>query len=156
MRRRMMGEGGSDIVKEWRLLREYTLEEDSRTVIIDQDNDGAPFSITDFILQVNGICDATSDNQCGIIVGGVEFPNLIIFKKDGTSISSGRFWSEVYNSGRIVIGASSFGNYGNVVSGMKQSTKSLLPTEPITSITVRIANALVRIKSGAQFILYGR
>ena len=156
MRRRMIMEGGSDIVKEWRLLREYTLEEDSRTVIIDQDNDGAPFSITDFILQVNGICDATSDNQCSIIAGGVEFPNLLTFKKDGTSISSENWWGEIYNVGRIVIGANSFGAYGNISNGTKQSTKLLLPTEPITSITVRIASAVVKIKSGAQFVLYGR
>ena len=151
----MMMEGENDM-KEWRLLREYTLEEDSRTVVIDQDNEGTPFSITDFILQVNGICDATSDNQCSITAGGVEFPNLLTFKKDGTNISSGNWWGEVYNVGRIVIGANSSGAYGNISNGMKQSTKLLLPTEAITSITVQMASALVKIKSGAKFILYGR
>ena len=156
MRRRMMMEGGSDIVKEWRLLREYTLEEDSRTVIIDQDNDGAPFSITDFILQVNGTCDATSIQNAHIIAGWIEFPGLLSVQKDGTNISSGNWWNGAYNVGRIVVGATAMGAYGSVSSGVKQSTKLLLPTEPLTSIAVQMASANVKFKAGAQFILYGR
>ena len=150
-------EGSDEEVKEWKMLRNFVLDEDTRTVTISQDDSGAPFSITDFILQVNGTCDATTDNQGGVIANGIEFPNLLLLKKDGTDISSGNRWSEVYNTGRIVIGANSSGSYGNIVSnGMRQSTKLLLPTEPITSITAQMANALVNFKAGTQFILYGR
>ena len=150
-------EGSDEEVKEWKMLRNFVLDEDTRTVTFSQDDSGAPFSITDFILQVNGTCDATTDNQGAVLVNGIEFPNLLILKKDGADISSGNFWSEAYNTGRIVIGANSSGSYGNIVSnGMRQSTKLLLPTEPITSITAQMASALVNFKAGTQFILYGR
>ncbi len=147
---------GSGEVKEWRTLRNLTLDDDIRTVTISQDDDGAPFNISDFILQVNGTCDASSDQQASIIAGGVIFPNILLLKKDGTDISSGNWWSEVYNAGRIVIGANASGSYGNIVNGTKQSTKLLLPTEPLTSITAEMASAIVKFKAGTQFILYGR
>lgn len=157
MRRRMLIGGSDEEVKEWKMLRNFVLDEDTRTVTISQDDSGAPFSITDFILQVNGTCDATTDNQGAVFANGIEFPNLLLLKKDGTDISSGNWWSEVYNTGRIVIGANSSGSYGNIVSnGMRQSTKLLLPTEPITSITAQMASGIVNFKAGTRFILYGR
>ena len=149
---------GSGEVKEWRMLRNLTLDADIRTVTISQDDDGASFNISDFILQVNGTCDASSDQPASVTAGGVTFPNIFLLKKDGTNTSSGNWWSEVYNAGRIVIGASASGSYGNIVSsnGMKQSTKLLLPTEPLTSITAQMASASAKFKTGTQFILYGR
>lgn len=144
-------------MKEWKMLRNFVLDEDTRTVTISQDDSGAPFSITDFILQVNGTCDATSDQQGSVTANGIVFPNLLLLKKDGTDISSGNWWSEVYNTGRIVIGANASGSYGNIaLNGMRQSTKLLLPTEPITSIRAQMASATVNFKAGTQFILYGR
>ena len=148
---------GSGEVKEWRMLRNLILDTDIRTVTISQDDDGVPFNISDFILQVNGTCDASSDQQASVIAGGVTFPNILQLRKDGTNISSENWWSEAYNAGRIVIGASASGSYGSIVSnGMKQSTKLLLPTEPLTSITAQMASASAKFKAGTQFILYGR
>ena len=143
-------------MKEWKMLRNFVLDEDARTVTISQDDSGAPFSISDFILQVNGTCDATSAQGAEIMVGGIGFPNLLSVHKDGTDISSGNWWNEVYNVGRIVVGATAIGAYGSGANGIKQSTKLLLPTESLTSISVQMASANVKFKAGTQFILYGR
>ena len=155
LKRRMMMEG-ENVMKEWRLLREYTLEEDSRTVVIDQDNEGAPFSVTDFILQVNGVSDATGNQMVHILVNSIVFPNLLTIQKSDANISNGFYWNIAYNTGQVVLGGSASGSYGNVISGVKFSTKILLPMEPLTTIGVQMASASVKIKASAQFILYGR
>ena len=151
----MQTEGDADM-KEWKMLRNLVLDKDTRMVTISQDNSGAPFSISDFILQVNGTCDATGAQNAHIIAGGIEFPNLLSIQKDGTDISSGMWWNEAYNVGRIVVGATAMGAYESVSNGTKQSTKLLLPTEPLTSIAAKMAGANVKFKAGTQFILYGR
>lgn len=150
-------EGSDEEVKEWKMLRNLVLDEDTKTVTISQDDSGAPFSVSDFILQINGTCDATSDQYSGVIVNEVKFPNLMTVKKDGTDISSENYWSEVYNVGKIVLGANGAGAYGSVINnGIRQSTRLLLPTGPITSITAKIEAAPYKYKAGTQFILYGR
>ena len=149
-------EGSDEEVKEWKMLRNFVLDKDTRMVTISEDDSGAPFSISDFILQVNGTCDATSVQNALIIAGGIEFPNLLSVQKDGTNISSGNWWAEAYNVGRIVVGSTASGAYGSVSNGIKQSTKLLLPTEPLTSIGAQMASANVKFKAGTQFILYGR
>ena len=155
LRRRALMEGSNEKVQEWKMLKNLVLDEDMRTVTISQDD--TPLSITDFILQINGICDATSDQPCSITVGSITFPNVLTLKKDGTDISTDNFWLEVYNVGRIVIGASASGAFGSIVTnGIRQSTRLLLPIEPITSITAQMAAASVKFKAGTQFILYGR
>ena len=157
LRRRTLMEGSDEEVKEWKMLRNFVLDEDTRTVTISKDDSGAPFSISDFILQVNGTCDATSGQNSGVIVGEVNFPNLMTVKKDGTDISSDNFWSCVYNVGKIVLGANGTGAYGSVINnGIRQSSRLLLSAEPITSITAQIASATYKYRAGTQFVLYGR
>lgn len=156
MRRRALMEGSDEEVKEWKMLRNFVLDEDARTVTISQDDSGAPFSISDFILQINGTCDATGAQQVHIMAGGITFPNMLNIQRDGTDISSGNYWMEAYNVGKIVLGASASGGYGSISNGAKQSTKLLLPIEPLTSIGAQMASALVNFKAGTQFILYGR
>ena len=155
MRRRMLTEGGDDKVeKPWKEICNVVLEEEARGIRFEEHVDA--LNLTEFIIQINGTCTNSSDGGAFVEVNGIQIPNIISMKKKDTDISSGYFWRQIYNVGRIACGTEGSGAYGNMTSNVKQSAHILLPEPPFVSINVLMSGAGQTMSSGTQFILYGR
>ena len=140
--------------KPWKEICNVVLEEDARGIDFSDHVDS--LSLTDFIIQVNGTCRASGDSGAYVEVNGIHIPNIIYMKKEDTDLSSGNFWRQIYNIGRIVCGTEANGAYGNMTNNIKQSAHILLPDAPYTSMRILMAGATQKMSAGTQFILYGR
>lgn len=154
MRCRMMVEGEEEMEKNWKEICNVVLGEDARGIDFSDHVDS--LSLTDFIIQVNGTCRASSDSGAHVEVNGIQIPNIIYMKKEDTDLSSGNLWRQIYNIGRIVCGTEGNGTYGSMTSSVRQSAHILLPDAPYTSIRVSMAGTTQKMSAGTQFILYGR
>ena len=140
--------------KPWKEICNVVLEEEARGIIFEDYVDA--LNLTEFIIQINGTCTSSGDNSAFIEVNGIQIPNIIMMKKKDTDISSGNFWRQIYNIGRIACGTEGNGAYGNMTSNVKQSSHLLLPEPPFVSINVLMSGAMQTMSIGTQFILYGR
>lgn len=150
----MMAEGEEEMEKNWKEICNVVLEEDVRGIDFSDYVDS--LRLTDFIIQMNGTHRSSNDGPAFVEVNGIQVPNIISVKKEGTDLSSGNLWRQIYNIGRIVCGTEGNGAYGNMTSSVKQSAHILLPDAPYTSIRILMAGATQKMSAGTQFILYGR
>ena len=150
----MMAEGEEEMEKNWKEICNVLLEEDARGIDFNDHVDS--LSLTDFIIQMNGTCRSSGDIGAFVEVNGIQIPNIIYVKKEGTDISSGNLWRQIYNIDRIVCGTEGNGAYGNMTTNVRQSAHLLLPEPPYTSIQVMMSGANQKMSAGTQFILYGR
>lgn len=154
--RRMLIMEDDKEMKEWKLINDITIDEDIRTITIDKDSNNQSFNINDFLVQINGVSDASSNQANSIRINDeLDIPNMTTVYKSNQDISAGNSMAIIWNSGCVICGGTANGSFGGKVTGINFSTKTFL-FDPVNKIELYIASATYKFKAGTNIKIYGR
>jgi hypothetical protein len=138
------------------LISDITLEEDVDIIIIEQDDNGEPFELENFMLEtrVRSSVEGTSTGGVNghVTIGGLWLRDCNHAGQQDAVFNANTMY-RIFNSGLAVFRVSST-TLGSMVSPVVCKELLLAPT--IKKIALKNANARVRYLAGSSIKLYGR
>lgn len=138
------------------LISDITLEEDVDIIIIEQDDNGEPFELENFMLETRARSSVEGTSTGGVtghvIIGGLRLQNCNHAGQQDAVFNVNTMY-RIFNSGLAVFRVFSTGA-GSMIS--PTVCKELLLAPTIKKITLKNATANVRYLAGSSIKLYGR
>lgn len=163
------GDGSSE-EKTWKLIRDITLEEDTRSIVVKLDDNGNAFSYDEIFIQTDATNIADTTDALNIVIkpngnnAAINSTNLAIKLTCGKTGTDGRAWTYIKSINPMIV------FYGSWVTTNTVAEKPVTVTnvdvgregnpyaigEKITSITIDAGHSLMGIASGSKIEIYGR